>query len=76
MLISRRMNNKPSERVVYSLDKLKIIDCVASQGWREWHRKLLEVLEVFSQVDPGDVIDNVKQRHARTSIAGCLNIRQ
>lgn len=52
--------DSPSKRVMYSLDKLEIVDCIASKGWRERHRKVLEMLQVLPQVDVRNVIDDVQ----------------
>ena len=62
----------PSERVVDTLDKLEIVDGITPQCRREWHREVFEGLQMISQIDALDVVDDVQERHTGTGISGCL----
>lgn len=45
---------------MYPLHKLEIVDCIPSEGGCEGHGKILEVLQVFPQVNARDIIDDVQ----------------
>lgn len=57
-----------------SLDKIKITDCIASQGWREVDSEVFELSKIFSKLDLGNIVDNVQQSNAGASIFGSLRV--
>lgn len=53
-------------------DEFEITDSIAAQSRREIGSELLELLQVFPQLELGDVVDNVQQCDTGTSIVDSL----
>lgn len=53
-------------------DELKISDRIATQHRGKVYGELFELLEVLSEVNAIDVVENVQQCNSRTGIADCL----
>lgn len=49
-------------------NKLEIVNGIPAQCRCERHRKILEVLQILTKLDPFDVVDNIQERHTSTGI--------
>lgn len=64
----------PRERVVDRLYELKIADRIAAQRRCKIGGEVFKLLQMVSQVQVWNVVDNIEQSHARTSIVNRLQV--
>jgi hypothetical protein len=57
---------------VYSLHELEVVDGISPQRWCERHCELFKVVQILPKVDARDIVHDIQQSHASTSIASRL----